>query len=82
VKHLLNKSLRALLCSDPVPTSPIVVAKDYPHDIVEAIKKTLLAVNQSNPDRVMITKGWDREFVYGFVEASDRDYNSLRNLGR
>lgn len=82
VKKLINKSLRVLLYSDPVPTSPIVVAADYPKDIIKAIKETLLAVNQSNPDRATITKGWDIEFVNGFVEAVDHDYDSIRRLGK
>jgi len=82
VKKLINKSLRVLLYSDPVPTSPIVAAADYPKDIIRAIKETLLAVNQSHPDRATITKGWDIEFVNGFVEASDHDYDSIRRLGR
>lgn len=82
VKHLVNKSLRVLLYSDPVPTSPLVVAADYSKEIVHAIKTTLLAVNEKHPDRAMITRGWDMEFVHGFVEASDRDYESIRHLRR
>jgi phosphonate transport system substrate-binding protein len=80
VKKLINKSLRVLLYSDPVPTSPIVAAADYPKDIIIAIKKTLLALNQTNPDRAAITKGWDVEFVNGFVEAFDHDYDIIRAL--
>jgi ABC-type phosphate/phosphonate transport system substrate-binding protein len=82
VKQLINKSIRVLLYSDPVPTSPIVVAADYPKDIILAIKKTLLAINQTQPERATITKGWDIEFVYGFVEAFDHDYDIIRSLGR
>jgi phosphonate transport system substrate-binding protein len=80
VKKLINKSLRVLLYSDPVPTSPIVAAADYPKDIILAIKNTLLAINQTHPERATITKGWDIEFVNGFVEAFDHDYDIIRGL--
>lgn len=82
VKQLVNKSVRVLLYSDPVPTSPIVAAADYPKDIVLAIKRTLLEINQRHPQRETITKGWDNEFIYGFVEAVDHDYDIIRSIGR
>ena len=82
VKKIMNKSIRVLLYSDPVPTSPIVASADYPEDIIRAIKKTLLEITPSNPYRAVITRGWDNEFVYGFVEATDRDYDIIRTIGR
>lgn len=78
VKKNQDNSIRVLLYSDPFPSSPLVAAKDYPKDIIETIKSILLSVKpgKDNP----ITKGWDNEFVYGFVTASDSDYDVIRTI--
>ncbi len=83
VKNLPNRdSIRVILYSDPIPTSPIVVAPNFDASIVSAIKKSLMDVNGRNPAYQIITKEWDSEFIYGFVEASDSDYNILRQIGK
>lgn len=80
VKQIKDNSIRVLLYSDPFPTSPIVVAKDYPQEIVEAIKSILLSIKPGKNSK--ITKGWDNEFVYGFVTANDNDYNIIRKISQ
>ena len=80
IKRLVNKTLRVLQYSEPYPTSPLVVAADYPRDIVAAITRALLSVNQTNPDRIALTQRWDEEFRHGFVAASDSDYNIIRSV--
>lgn len=81
VKNMQNNDgIRIILYSDKIPTSPIVVAQDHDKEIVEAIKNTLLEINPSNPDRADITKNWDNEFIYGFEQASDSDYEFIRMI--
>jgi phosphonate transport system substrate-binding protein len=82
VKKITDGSIRVILYSEPFPTSPIVAAADYPKEIIEAIRKVLLEINRGNPNRENITKGWDSEFLYGFVEANDEDYNFIRTVGK
>ncbi|MFA7420374.1 MAG: PhnD/SsuA/transferrin family substrate-binding protein [Melioribacteraceae bacterium] len=82
IKKLSPNSIRTLMYSDPFPTSPLVVTKDYPKKIVQEIKSALLQINQSNPMRKYITKNWDNEFIYGFVEATDKDYDVIRTISR
>ncbi len=82
VKKITDGTIRVLLYSDPFPTSPIVVAADYPKQIVDEIRKILLEINKNNPQRELITKNWDFEFIYGFVEATDRDYNIIRKIDK
>lgn len=82
VKKIKDGSIRILLYSDPFPTSPLVVASSHPKQIIDALKKTLLQINQNNPDRISITKDWDNEFIYGFVEAKDSDYNIIRTISK
>jgi phosphonate transport system substrate-binding protein len=85
-EHLLtklkNQNVRILMYSDPFPSSPIVVARDHSAAVVKAITTALLKVKQAGNGADEVTKGWDNEFIYGFVEASDTDYNAVRAIGR
>lgn len=82
IKRLPSSSIRTLMYSDPFPTSPLVVSKDYNVKIIEDIKKALLEINQNNYNRNIITKGWDNEFIYGFVNATDKDYDVVRSISK
>lgn len=80
IKNIHNRNIRILLYSDPFPTSPIVVAKDCSPEIVAELKRILLTIGRATPDRERITRGWDNEFIYGFVEANDKDYDAIREI--
>ncbi|MFH0733218.1 MAG: PhnD/SsuA/transferrin family substrate-binding protein [bacterium] len=80
VNKTINKKVKIILFSDPIPTSPLVVSANYDKNLVAGVKKALLKINKSNREK--ITKGWDNEFIYGFREASDKDYNSIREINR
>lgn len=82
IQKIKNRNIRILLYSDPFPTSPIVVAQEHSKPIVEAIKRTLLSLDRFNPEREKITQGWDNEFIYGFVEAIDKDYDVVRTISK
>lgn len=83
-EHLLanirDRSVRVLLYSDPFPTSPIVVARDHVPAVTEAIRRALLALPRDARARAALTRGWDHEFVHGFVEAHDADYDAVRAI--
>jgi len=80
IKKIRNRNIRILLYSDPFPSSPIVVARDHDPKIVAAIKSVLLEIGHGDIDRETITRGWDNEFIYGFVEADDKDYDAVRAI--
>jgi phosphonate transport system substrate-binding protein len=80
IKKIRNRNIRILLYSDPFPSSPIVVARDHDPKIAAAITSVLLTIGRDNPDRETITRGWDNEFIYGFVEAVDKDYDVVRTI--
>lgn len=82
INKIKNRNIRILLYSDPFPTSPIVVAQDHSKPIVKAITTTLLRLNRNTPERETITQGWDNEFIYGFVEATDKDYDAVRVINK
>ncbi len=74
-------SIRILLYSDPFPTSPLVVAAGHDTTVIRAIREVLLVIGRNPTELPRITRGWDREFTHGFVEADDRDYDAIRAIG-
>jgi phosphonate transport system substrate-binding protein len=69
-----NLGLRFLATSDPIPSVPIVVRSDAPVNLIEAIKKALLAIDPNDPRQKELMKNWDPEFRHGFTEAHESDY--------
>jgi len=80
IRKIQSRNIRVLVYSDPFPTSPIVVARDHSPQVVQAIKDVLLTIAGSGQERATITRGWDNEFTYGFVEARDADYDVVRAI--
>jgi phosphonate transport system substrate-binding protein len=80
LKGLLNHGFRAVVYSVPIPSSPIATTQNSDPAIIAAIKTALLAVNKDETQRAIVTRDWDGEFVYGFVEATDADYDIVRSV--
>jgi len=74
--------LRFIFFTDPIPTVPIVVRRDTPTEMVDSVKSALLNLDPQNPIHQKRTISWDEEFKYGFAEASDSDYDSIRKILR
>lgn len=81
-EYLLNKlnfnNARIILYSEPFPTAPLVVKKNYNKEIIKEIKDAFLKLNPKNSNLAKITKDWDSEFIHGFVEANDKEYDVIR----
>ncbi len=77
-----NEGLRFIFLMDPIPTVPIVVRKDVPVEMVQAVKAALLKLEPQTPVYQKKMALWDEEFKYGFTEASDSDYDSIRKILR
>ncbi len=77
-----KEGLRFIIFTDPIPTVPIVVRKDAPKEMIDSVKMALLRLNAQNPIHQKMMTEWDEEFKYGFTEASDSDYNSIRKILR
>lgn len=77
-KDYKNRDLKLVAYSEPVPGSPIVAAQDYDSGVIETIKSFLLKIDLTKPYYQKLVKNWDEEFIYGFVEANDSDYNLIR----
>jgi phosphonate transport system substrate-binding protein len=72
--------LRFIFQSGPIPSVPISVRKDAPKELVDSIKKALLKIDTQDPATRKMLQTWDPEFRYGFVEASDADYEGVRKM--
>ncbi|MCK6614292.1 MAG: phosphate/phosphite/phosphonate ABC transporter substrate-binding protein [Ignavibacteriaceae bacterium] len=83
VNSLQNRdSIRIILYSEKIPTSPLVAAEGYDQNIINAISAALLMLNRSNQNLTQITRNWDSEFKYGFEKANDADYDFIRLIER
>jgi phosphonate transport system substrate-binding protein len=77
-----DEGLRLIFFTDPIPTVPIVVRKDAPAEMVQLVRAALLRLDPQNPIHQKKMARWDEEFKYGFTEASDSDYDSIRKVLR
>jgi len=75
----LPLGLKIISTSGPIPTGPIVVGPKTPYTVVEKIKSALLNVNRTEEGKEILRK-IDPEMSGGFTEASDRDYEHVRQM--
>ncbi|MDA8089150.1 MAG: phosphate/phosphite/phosphonate ABC transporter substrate-binding protein [Nitrospiraceae bacterium] len=73
-----GKGLKIIHISDPIPGLPIVVRADVSPLVVKAIKKALLSLDYNNAGDRKVLNQFDKEFRFGFAEAKDSDYDSIR----
>ncbi len=74
--------LRILHASVRIPSVPIVTTRDCPDSIRDAVRAALLSIDPEDPQTMAEMSAWDPEFSHGFVSASSRDYDSLREMMR
>ncbi|OGQ11268.1 MAG: hypothetical protein A2026_09385 [Deltaproteobacteria bacterium RBG_19FT_COMBO_46_12] len=77
-----NDGLRFIFATDPIPTVPIFVRIDASQEVVKSVKTALLNLNPRDPNHQKKMSLWDEEFKYGFTEAIDSDYDSIRKILR
>ncbi len=78
--EFLNRGIRIIKYSAPIPSSPIVVSEKSPQKVVQAIRQALLAIDVQKPEFKKIVKNWDAELASGFVPAHDSDYHQIQTL--
>jgi len=71
--------LKVLSTSGPIPTGPVVVGPRTPYTVAETVKHSLLNMNKTEYGRSILKKA-DPEIIGGFIEASDFDYEHIRQL--
>lgn len=75
-----DRNLRIVASSSPIPGSPLVVTRDCDSAIVQSLQEALLAVDVRTPSGRERVRQWDQEFRFGFVAATDDDYDEVRAL--
>jgi phosphonate transport system substrate-binding protein len=78
VKYL-PLGLEIISSSGPIPTGPLVVGPQTPYTKVETVKAVLLNIDKTNQGK-SILNNMDPEFKGGFTDASDVDYEHIRNM--
>lgn len=74
--------IRILALSDPYPSSGIVASPEVPEETVEIIRSALLALDTTGADSGRLYH-WERsEMPWGFVPATDSEYDELRRIAR
>jgi phosphonate transport system substrate-binding protein len=79
-REFLDRKLRIVLSSDPIPGSPLVVRGDADTAVINELRTVLLRLDVRRPDDRALVSQWDQEFQYGFAEASDAEYDGIRRL--
>lgn len=78
--EFIDKGIRFLASSEPIPGSPIVINSNLDPAIAEAIQSALLKIDIRKQEFQNIVKNWDPEFAYGFTVAQDEDYNHVESI--
>ncbi|CAG0976612.1 putative phosphite transport system-binding protein PtxB [Anaerolineae bacterium] len=81
-REFVNRDIRIVLSSTPIPGSPLVVGKYCDTAVVRAIRTALLAIDVREAFDRELVQQWDQEFRYGFATATDEDFDGIRDLLR
>jgi phosphate/phosphite/phosphonate ABC transporter binding protein len=80
-EHLKNKAerdqLKIIARTPPISNEPIMVSNDLPKDFVEDFVNTMLALKKEDSSQSIILEATGK--TEGFIRASDKDYEELRN---
>jgi phosphonate transport system substrate-binding protein len=71
--------LKIIARSEPIPTGPLVVGSQTPHILVKTVKAALLDMVKTD-EGIKVLRKIDPEFMGGFAEADDYDYEHIRNM--
>jgi phosphonate transport system substrate-binding protein len=77
-----KEGLRFVFVTDPIPTVLITARSDAPKELVESVRSALLRIDPKDPAYQKKMASWDEEFKYGFMQASDSDYDPIRKILR
>ncbi len=69
-------AVRVIWVSKLIPNDPIVVRKDLPDSLKQAIQQALLSMKARNPEAFVAGGAW----IGGFVKVDDSTYQIIRDL--
>jgi phosphonate transport system substrate-binding protein len=71
-----DKGLKFIFISEPIPELTIVVRKGASNTLGDYVRNALLKLKSDDPE----LKEWGEEIRYGFADAFDSDFDSIRNM--
>ncbi len=74
-EEFLDKGIRIVSASPPIPGSPLIVRSDLDSALVSAVREALLRIDARRPEYRRLLHDWDPEFIHGFAPAEDSDYD-------
>lgn len=80
--RFLQRGLRLLVESDPIPNFPVVVAPGTPPEVRRQLARVLIDLPREDPAIARAMTGWDRELADGFAPVTDAEYDKVRDLAR
>ena len=78
--RFLQRGLRLLVRSDPIPNFPVVVAPGVSAEVRRSLTRVLVDLPREDPAIAAAMAGWDRELAGGFAPATDAEYDQIREL--
>jgi phosphonate transport system substrate-binding protein len=79
-ERFLERGLRVLARSRPIPNFPIVIAPETPAEIRRALIRALVELPAEDPAIALGMTAWDEELAQGFVFSEDPEYDEIRVL--
>jgi phosphonate transport system substrate-binding protein len=76
----LQRGLRILAKSGPIPNFPFVVAPGAPPGLRAELLRALVTLPGSDPRFAATIAGWDEELAAGFAPTTDAEYSGIRKL--
>ncbi len=81
-RKFLQRGLRILASSPPIPNFPLVAGAKIDADTRERILDALVYLPAGDSRVAREITGWDEELAGGFVPTSDEDFDAVRELAR
>ena len=70
-----HDKIKVLTYTEPIPSDNICVSKNYPKELTDRLRKTILDFSQSAEGKELFQKVYNFD---GYVPATDEDYASIR----
>jgi phosphonate transport system substrate-binding protein len=81
-ERFLERGLRLLARSQPIPNFPFVVAPKGLDDVRRQLVHALVELPQQDPEIARGIADWDEELASGFVSSNDAEYDGVRALAK
>ncbi len=79
-EKFLDRGLRVLAASAPIPNFPLVVGPKTTAEVRDAVLRVLVQLPAEDPHVRALVAGWDEELAGGFAASLASEFEALRGL--